>query len=229
MALYAIGDLHLSLGSEKPMDVFGGPWENYIEKIEDGFSKLKDDDTIVICGDISWAMNINEALEDFSFIGGFNGSKIFLKGNHDYWWEGLGKMRRILRENGINDIDFLHNNSFNYDNLAICGSRGWFYEEESDSEHDAKIIRRECMRLESSLKEAGDREKLCFLHYPPKTKSYECSEIIEIMQKYDVRYCAYGHIHGRGINSAFIGEYAGIHFELVSADYLNFIPKLIAP
>lgn len=227
MALYAIGDLHLSLGSDKPMDVFGGQWENYIKKIECGFSNLKDDDTVIVCGDISWAMNITEALNDFKFIDSFNGRKIFLKGNHDYWWEGVGKMKRILNENGIISIDFLHNNFFLYNNLAICGTRGWFYEEESDSEHDAKIIRRECMRLETSFKEAGDKKKLCFLHYPPKTKSYECSEIIELMQKYGVCYCAYGHLHGRGINSAYIGEYAGINFELVSADYLDFIPKRI--
>ncbi len=229
MALYAIGDLHLSFGTEKPMDVFGGPWESYIEKIEYGFSKLKDEDWVIICGDISWAMNITEALDDFKFIDSFNGRKIFLKGNHDYWWEGVGKMKRILNENKLNSIDFLHNNFFIYENLAICGTRGWFYEEESDSEHDAKIIRRECMRLENSLKDTGDKEKLCFLHYPPKTKSYECSEIIEVMQKYGVRYCAYGHLHGRGINSAYIGEYAGINFELVSADYLDFIPKRIVP
>jgi predicted phosphohydrolase len=229
LALYAIGDLHLSLGTDKPMDVFGGPWENYIEKIKDGFLKLKDEDTIIICGDTSWAMNIKDALNDFKFIESFRGRKILLKGNHDYWWEGVGKMKRILSENNLRSIDFLHNNFFIYENFAICGTRGWFCEEECGSEHDAKIIRRECMRLESSLKDVGNIEKLCFLHYPPKTKTYECCEIIEVMQKHDVRYCAYGHLHGKGINTAFIGDYAGIYFELISADYLNFSPKLIAP
>lgn len=227
MALYAIGDLHLSLGTAKPMDVFGGPWDEYIKKIEYGFSKLKDEDTVVICGDISWAMNIRESLVDLKFIDGFKGRKILLKGNHDYWWESVGKMRRILNESGINSIDFMHNNFFLHENFAICGTRGWFYEEESDSEHNAKIIRRECMRLESSLKEAGERKKLCFLHYPPKTKNYECREIIETMKNYGVCYCAYGHLHGRGINSAFIGKYENINFELVSADYLNFVPRHI--
>lgn len=227
MALYAIGDLHLSLGAEKPMDIFGGPWENYMEKIEYGFSALGVGDTTVICGDISWGMSIKESLDDFKLIDSFNGRKIFVKGNHDYWWESVGKMNRILRENNIKSIEFLHNNSFCYDNYAICGTRGWFYEEESDSEHDAKIIRRECLRLECSLKNAGTGEKLCFLHYPPKTKNYVCDEIMEVLHKYGVRYCAYGHLHGKGINSAFIGDYSGINFELISADYLNFTPKKI--
>lgn len=227
MSLYAIGDLHLSLGGNKPMDVFGGRWENYVEKIEYGFSDITDDDTVVLCGDISWAMTMNEALEDFLFIDRLPGRKVILKGNHDYWWTTATKAKKFFAENGIKSIDILHNNSFEYGDAAICGTRGWFFEESKSKEHDKKILNRELMRLEASLISAGEREKHVFLHYPPKYYGYDCPEILEMLKKYSVKTCSYGHIHGAGCALACTGMLDGTDFSLVSADNLLFCPKKI--
>ena len=225
MSLYAIGDLHLSLGTEKPMDVFGGRWENYVEKIKDGFSGLKDDDVTVICGDITWGMTMEDALEDFLFIDRLPGKKIILKGNHDYWWSTAAKAKTFFREHDISSIDILHNNSFAYGEYAICGTRGWFYEESKDDEHDKKIMNRECMRLEASLKSAGDARKLVFMHYPPKYMGHECAQILKLMHDYEVELCCYGHIHSAGCAWAFNGMHDGTLHKLVSADYVHFIPQ----
>lgn len=225
MSLYAIGDLHLSLGTDKPMDVFGGRWENYVEKIKEGFSVLNDDDLTVICGDISWGMSMDETLEDFKFIDRLPGKKIILKGNHDYWWTTATKAKKFFAENDITTIDILHNNCFKYENIALCGTRGWFYEESKGNEHDKKVMNREIMRLDASLKAAGEGEKYVFMHYPPKYNNYECPEILELLRKYDVRRCIYGHIHGSGCAFAFNGMYGNAKFDLVSADYIQFEPK----
>ncbi len=227
MALYAIGDLHLSFSKDKPMDVFGSQWERHAEKLEKGFEELREDDLTVLCGDISWAMGLEEAKEDFRFISRLPGKKIILKGNHDYWWSTAAKLRNFFEEDGIGNIDILHNNCFFYGEHAICGTRGWFYEEEKGVEHDAKIMRRELMRLESSLKAAGDRKKLAFLHYPPVYMRYRCEEILELLKQYEVRLCCYGHIHGRGCGAAFNGWQGGTEFKLVSADFVDFKPVRI--
>lgn len=224
MALYAIGDTHLSLGGSKPMDIFGDKWENHTEKLKEGFTALREDDLCVICGDISWGMGIEECREDFLFIHNLPGKKIILKGNHDYWWSTAAKARRFFEENGIDSIDILYNNCFEYNGFAICGTRGWFYEEEKGGEHDKKIMRREVMRLEASLKAAGDRPKLVFLHYPPVYIHYSCPEILELLKRHEVRLCCYGHIHGRGCSAAFKGWRDGTEFKLVSADFLDFAP-----
>lgn len=224
MSLYAIGDLHLSLGVEKPMDVFGGRWENYVSKIEDGFAGLNDDDLTVLCGDITWGMNFDEALQDFLFIDRLPGKKIILKGNHDYWWTTASKAKKFFALNNISSIEILHNNCFEYNNAAICGTRGWFYEESKGDEHDKKILNRECMRLEASLKAAGDKEKLVFLHYPPKFRDYECPEILKLLSDYDVKLCCYGHIHAAGCSFAFNGMYNNTEYKLVSADFVKFRP-----
>ena len=225
MSLYAIGDLHLSLGSDKPMDVFGGRWEGYVEKLKEGFSSLCDDDLTVICGDITWGMTLEQAKEDFLFIDRLPGRKIILKGNHDYWWTTVAKTTRFFEENGIKTIDILHNNSFSYGEIGICGTRGWFFEECRDTEHDKKMISREVMRLEASLVSAGEREKYVFLHYPPKFYNYECPEILALLSKYEVSHCFYGHIHGTGCAFAFNGRKNNTDFALISADHLNFRPK----
>ena len=225
MSLYAIGDLHLSLGTDKPMDVFGGRWENYVEKIKEGFSTLNDDDLTVICGDISWGMSLDETLEDFKFIDRLPGRKIILKGNHDYWWSTATKAKNFFTEHDITTIDILHNNCSKYGNVALCGTRGWFYEESKGDEHDKKIMNREIMRLDASLKAAGEVEKYVFLHYPPKYYNYECPEILELLRNYGVRRCIYGHIHGPGCAFAFNGMYGNAKFDLVSADYIQFEPK----
>lgn len=227
MSLYTIGDLHLSLGGDKPMDVFGGRWTNYVEKIRDGFSSLNAEDVTVICGDISWAIDINGAREDFLFIDALPGKKIILKGNHDYWWTTASKAYNFFNENGISTISILHNNCFFYGETAICGTRGWFYEEEKSVLHDKKILNRELMRLEKSLKDAGDHEKLVFLHYPPKYGNYECTEILDMLEKYGVKHCYYGHLHAGACAYAFKGVYRGVEFKLVSADNVFFIPQKI--
>ncbi len=224
MSLYAIGDLHLSLGCSKPMDVFGGRWENYVEKLREGLSIIKPGDTTVLCGDLTWGLNLEQAEKDFEFISNIPGRKIILKGNHDYWWSTANKAYTFFREKGFEDIFILNNNSYEYGDFAICGTRGWFYEEEKDTEHDAKMLRRELMRLETSLKSAGDKEKIVFLHYPPKLVFYECSEIINMLRAYDVKKCFFGHLHSAGINAAFLGDFMGIDMKLISADFLNFYP-----
>lgn len=224
MALYAIGDTHLSLSSNKPMDIFGPRWENYVEKIKQGFSELNEDDLTIICGDISWGMSLEETREDFKFIDALPGKKIVLKGNHDYWWSTASKAKRFFADNGIDSIDILNNNCFFWGDYAICGTRGWFYEEEKGGEHDAKIMRREIMRLETSLKAAGERKKLVFLHYPPLFLSYRCEEILELLKQHEVRLCCYGHIHGKGCSLAFNGWTGGTEYKLVSADFVNFKP-----
>ena len=227
MALYVIGDLHLSFGSDKPMDVFGGRWEYYTEKLRDGFSTVRPEDTTVLCGDLSWGMSLAEALEDFRFIHKLPGRKIVLKGNHDYWWTTAGQAYQFFAQNGFDSIDILNNNCLLYGETALCGTRGWSCDTAANTEHDRKMQRRELMRLEASLKAAGEREKLVFLHYPPKLLSCEWTEAIELMRAYGVQRCWYGHLHGPGCAQAFEGESRGIRFQLVSADHVQFIPQKI--
>lgn len=228
MALYAIGDLHLSLSTNKPMDIFGSRWENHTEKLKQAFSALSPDDLTVICGDLSWGMDLEEAREDFLFIDRLPGKKIILKGNHDYWWSTASKAKKFFVENGITTIDILNNNCFFYGaDAALCGTRGWFYEEETGSEHDKKIMARELMRLETSLKLAGDKKKYVFLHYPPKYGAYVCYEILDLLEKYGAVMCCAGHIHGKSLQGAFEGVCRGTEHRLVSADHLNFKPLFI--
>ena len=196
MALYTIGDLHLSLGSNKPMDIFGDRWQNYVEKIRLGFSALTEDDTTVLCGDLSWGMSLEESLLDFRFIHALPGRKIILKGNHDYWWNTASKMQRFFADNGLDSIEILHNNCLFYNGTALCGTRGWFYELDNEGTHNGKMLAREAGRLETSLKAAGDAEKICFLHYPPLYQGYECPEILRLLQRYGVGECYFGHLHG---------------------------------
>ena len=227
MSLYVIGDLHLSFGCDKPMDVFGGRWENYIEKLREGFSTVRPEDTTVLCGDLSWAMSLAEALEDFRFVASLPGRKVILKGNHDYWWTTAGQAYRFFAENGIDGIEILNNNCLVCDGTALCGTRGWTCETAASDEHDRKMQRRELMRLETSLRAAGEREKLVFLHYPPKLLTNEWTEAIDLMSDFGVRRCWYGHLHGAGCAQAFEGEYRGIRFRLASADHVHFIPQKI--
>lgn len=224
MALYAIGDFHLSLSGSKPMDVFGSKWENHADKLRAGFAGLNDDDVTVICGDVSWAMDLEGSKEDFKFINSLPGKKIIIKGNHDYWWTTKTKILSFLNKNGFNTIDVLNNSSVSFGDLAICGTRGWFFEEETGSEHDRKIMLREVGRLKASLDTAGDAEKIVFLHYPPIFGDYRCEEILKLLKDYEVRLCCYGHIHGKGCRSALNGWSGGTEFRLVSADFLDFKP-----
>ena len=224
MALFAIGDLHLSLGADKPMDVFGGAWDGYVDKLRAGLSIIGPEDTTVLCGDLSWGMDLEAALPDFRFISAIPGRKILLKGNHDYWWSTAKKFYAFCRQYELENMELLHNCCFFYGDLAICGTRGWFYEEDEDGEHDEKVFRRELGRLETSLKAAGEAEKYCFLHYPPRYRGYECPELIALMERYGVRQCCYGHLHGGSHKLAVQGLHGGVDYRMVSADYLGFRP-----
>ena len=224
MALYAIGDLHLCLGAPKPMDVFGGAWVGYMDKLRQGLSVIKPEDTTVLLGDLSWALDLEGARQDFAWMNQIPGRKIILKGNHDYWWSTAAKFEKFCKENGFTDLHLLNNNCYEYDDYAICGTRGWFFEEEHSGQHDEKVFKRELLRLEASLKAAGDRQKLVFLHYPPRYKGYECTEILNLLETYEVRRCFYGHLHGGSHKLAMEGQWNGVEYRLTSADYLDFKP-----
>lgn len=222
--LYAIGDLHLSFEADKPMDVFGKRWTGYVEKLRAGLSVVRPEDTTVLLGDLSWSMDLDHAVQDFAFINAIPGRKIILKGNHDYWWTTASKFYKFCERQGFRDLYILNNNCYEYGELALCGTRGWFFEEEKGGAHDEKILNRELMRLEASLKAAGDREKLVFLHYPPVYRGYLCRPILDLLHRYRVNRCWYGHLHSESHRLAVIGEYEGIDFRLVAADYTDFRP-----
>ena len=224
MALYAIGDLHLCLGAPKPMDIFGGAWVGYMDKLKEGLSVIGPEDTTVLCGDLSWSLDLANSKADFAWINEIPGRKIILKGNHDYWWSTVAKFNKFCTENGFETMHILNNNCFEYEDWAICGTRGWFFEEERSGQHDEKVFKRELIRLETSLKAAGEKNKMVFLHYPPRYKGYECKEILELLEKYEVRRCFYGHLHGGSHNLAMEGLWNGTEFRLVAADYIKFKP-----
>jgi len=228
MAIYAIADLHLSFGTDKPMDVFHG-WSDYTGRIQTNWRRLVTaDDTVVIGGDISWAMKLSETEADFRFIDELPGKKLLLKGNHDYWWTTKSKMDKYIAEKGFHSLSILHNNYYVCDNTALCGSRGWFYDAETDA--DMLILRREVGRLRMSVEPAvkDGYEPIVFLHYPPIYNNMECEEILSVLREYGVRQCYYGHIHGgSAAKRAFIGEKYGIRFQLIACDYLGFTPLFI--
>lgn len=226
MALYAIGDLHLSLTVNKPMDIFGAGWTGHVRKLEEAFSRLNGEDVTVLCGDTSWGIDLDESLEDFLFIDRLPGRKIILKGNHDYWWNTAAKMERFFREKGFSSLRILHNNCYHYGDIALCGTRGWFYEEEKAGQTQ-KVFNRELIRLEASLKAAGEAEKLCFLHYPPFYTGYRCEPILELLERYQVRACYYGHLHGASHRLALQGKHGSVEYYMISADYLKFTPEKI--
>lgn len=229
MSLFVIADLHLSFGVDKPMDVFEG-WNNYTEILEKNWrSIIEEDDTVVLAGDISWGMKIEESLKDFQYIHSLPGKKIILKGNHDYWWSTKNKMDNFFAEHGLSSLSILSNNAYECEGKVICGTRGWLYNAASDE--DIKITNREVGRLKLSLA-AGEKlegEKIVFLHYPPAYDDMKCEGIIETMKEADISRCYYGHIHGKhAARKAPMGEYEGIKMQLVSCDYLRFLPVKIS-
>lgn len=227
MALHVIGDLHLCLGVEKPMDIFGGAWIGYMEKLEQGIQKIGENDTTVLLGDLSWALDLEDAKLDFAWIDRIPGRKIIIKGNHDYWWSTATKFYKFCQENHFEHQYILNNNYYQYEDWAICGTRGWFFEEDRSGKHDEKVFKRELMRLESSLQAAGALKKMVFLHYPPLYKGYRCDEILELLKKYTVTRCYYGHLHGASHRLAIEGLWDGIEYRLVSADRLQFMPLTV--
>lgn len=232
MSIFVIADLHLSFKNPKPMNIFGDNWENHEEKIKnDWIKKVNDEDIVILPGDFSWAMNLEDAYLDFKYLNELPGKKLLLKGNHDYWWTTLKKMREYLQANEFNTIDFIYNNSYSYNNYIITGTRGWAL---NDLEGSGKILKRELGRLEISLQEGiknfgEDKEILVFMHYPPITNSAILNNLelkfVELMKQYKVSKCMYGHLHAQSHKDAIEGIVEEIQFNLVSADYLDF--KLI--
>ena len=228
MSVFVIADLHLSLGTDKPMDIFRG-WDGYEKRLEENWRKLiTDNDTVVIPGDISWAMKLSDTFEDFRFINGLPGKKLFLKGNHDYWWDTRRKMEMYLKENGFDTIEIVFNSAYAADGYAVCGTRGWFYDAETDS--DKKVLNREVGRLRTSLDEAlkTGLEPVVFLHYPPVFGNQRCDDILSVLKEYGIKKCYYGHLHGtNAARKAVTGDFEGIKFRLISSDYLKFMPELV--
>ena len=230
MSIYTIGDLHLSFKENKPMSIFGENWSEHEEKIKkDWKEKVKENDLVVLPGDFSWAMYLKDTDEDFKYLNELPGKKLLIKGNHDYWWTTIKSMRNFLEENNFKNIDFIHNNSYEFEDKIIVGTRGWSKNEGTPD--DDKIIKREVLRLELSIKDGiekygEDKEIIVFMHYPPIIKSNlidnELSGFVKIMKKYNIRQCFYGHLHSNSIKDAVVGAHYGIDFKLVSADGLDF-------
>ena len=227
MSIFAIADVHLSLGVKKPMDIFHG-WQDYEKRLEENWRLLvRDEDTVVLPGDISWGMTMQQSLPDLQFLDRLPGQKIILKGNHDYWWPTRAKMDAFFEQNGIATVRALFHDALLVEGKALCGTRSWFYEQD---EPDEKVFLRELGRLRMSLEEAKKlqaEEIIAFLHYPPLYQNFRCEEIISLLKEYGVARCFYGHIHGPSIQYAFQGESDGIAFKLVSADSLRFVPYKI--
>ena len=226
MAIFAIGDLHLSLGTDKPMDVFPG-WEGYLPKLERSWRALvAPEDTVVLAGDTSWAMNLPDTRADFSFLQGLPGQKWLLKGNHDYWWTTARKMQNFLQENGFDSLHILHNNACVVQGTALCGTRGWPFDDAAAQ--GEKLMAREAGRLRMSLQAGRAAEqRIAFLHYPPVYPGASAQEIVDVLQECGVTECYYGHLHGRSIRFAVQGGMEGIRYKLISADSLGFCPYKI--
>ncbi len=229
MAIFTIGDLHLSLGTNKPMDIFKG-WGEYVQKTKTNWlQNITDEDVIVIAGDISWAMHLSECVLDFTFLNNLPGKKIFIKGNHDYWWSTAAKMKKFFAQHNLTTLNIMNNNCFIVGNTALCGTRSWLCEDNFSLE-DEKIMARENGRLLASLQDAKNKnasEIIVFLHYPPIAQNALAKDIINSMREYGVKHCYYGHLHGASINNAVQGEVNGINYKLISADALKFNPYKI--
>ena len=229
MSLYVIGDLHLCFSDpSKTMAVFAG-WDNYQERIEKNWREtIKPEDTVVLAGDISWGMSLQQAEPDFRFINGLPGRKIILKGNHDYWWVTMKKMEGFFAENGFDTLNILHNNHYEYNGYGICGTRGWVNGTDGGKdEQDEKVLKREVQRLETSIQSAvkAGLEPIVFMHYPPIFASNFNYDILEVLYRYKIKACYYGHIHGRSAHALCVtNTYDDIDFHLIAGDYIQFMP-----
>lgn len=219
MNIFAISDLHLSFGHNKPMDIFGDIWINHVKKITDDWNKkVCHDDLVLLSGDFSWAMKLKDTIEDFEFLNKLPGKKLLLKGNHDYWWETLNKMRNFLKENQYNNIDFIYNNSYFFNGYIISGSRGW---SKIEYKENRKILNRELIRMEISIKDGiekygADKPIIICMHYPPT------EEFMQLFEKYNIKKVIYGHLHGASHKYAIEGKIKDIEYNMVSCDYTNF-------
>ncbi|MGM0396212.1 MAG: metallophosphoesterase [Bacillota bacterium] len=225
--IYAIGDLHFDHSQQKPMDVFGENWISHKEKIVDSWEEtVKEGDLVLVPGDISWALKLDEAVPDLRLIDNLPGHKLFIKGNHDYWWESISRLKALE----LQSITFIRNNSYIYGNTGIGGTRGWMSRDsEGFDESDEKVYRRELLRLDASLSSIGDEvsKKIAMLHYPPFDGKLRPNEFVDILAKHKVDLCIYGHLHAEGHRYAVEGEINGIDFKLVSSDFLDFKLKII--
>ncbi len=233
MALYCIADLHLSQSGQKPMDIFGAKWQNHIEKLKKGFGGISDSDTVVIAGDLSWGSGSEGCKDDFAFLSSLPGKKIVCKGNHDFWWGTMSNMRRYVKELGITNVDFLHNNAFCVGNVIVCGAKGYLPDDKASAADNARFSEREAGRLELSvkaglaLKGSSDKEIAVFLHYPPAYGSVECAPIIEVINRYRIGRVYYGHIHSSGTGG--LRSAAGCaQMRLIAADAVDFTPVLVS-
>lgn len=224
MSIFAISDLHLSLSSDKPMDIFKG-WENYQDRIAANWKRLiKPSDTVVLPGDFSWGLKLEDTIKDFEFLESLPGKKILLKGNHDLWWQTMKKMEKFLKENNFNSISLIFNNCIETEGYAIAGTRGWFFDEGTSK----KVLLREAGRLDASLKAAEKTGLpiLTFLHYPPAYNGQKCDEILDVLKAHNIDMVYYGHIHGQGFHNA-DKECDGIKLKLISCDCIDFVPYFI--
>lgn len=227
MAVYAIADPHLSFGASKPMDIFSG-WTDHVTRFEKHWRALvRECDTVVLPGDISWGLDMKQSLPDFRFLNSLPGQKLILKGNHDYWWSTRRKIDAFFEQNNLDTLRIVHNDAVVADGIAVCGTRGWFFDAEGDK--DKKILMREVGRLKASLDAAVKTggEPVVFLHYPPIYDGTICREIYSVLLEYQVKRCYYGHLHGFASAKAFNGEKDGIRFRLISCDYTDFCPVLV--
>lgn len=231
MSIYAISDLHLSLapGIEKPMDVFGPRWHNHVERLEENWcSVVKDNDTVIVAGDISWALKLEDARYDLEWVDALPGHKVLLKGNHDLWWTGITKLNQMYET-----ITFVQNDSYGAEGFVICGTRGWLTPDNDEfTEADEKIYKRELLRLESSLQSASasEGELIGVMHYPPVSKTDAYSGFQQLFENYGVKRVFYGHIHGEAkFKNTIRDNHHGIDYQLISVDYLNCKPLLITP
>ena len=221
MSIYGNSDLHLSFGTDKPMDIFRG-WNNHTERLFANWNRLvNENDTVVLPGDLSWGLKLEETKKDFEFLKTLKGKKILIKGNHDLWWSTAKKIHTFFENENITDCEILFNNSIIADGYAIAGTRGWFY----DNSGSQKVLLREAGRLETSIKSAlsSGLPVLVFLHYPPVYGDYACREILDVLKKYNIKDVYHGHIHGAGFNNA-VKEFEGINFRLISCDCTEFTP-----
>ncbi len=229
MSLYVIGDTHLSFGTEKPMDIFAG-WENHAELLKQAWcERIQPEDTVVLAGDISWGMTMEEALPDFQWLDALPGErKIIIKGNHDYWWVTRKKMEAFFAEHGLTTLNILHNDHYAYENYGICGTRGWVNMEQ-DEPANAKVIAREAQRLEVSIQSAerAGLKPIAFLHYPPLYGASCNWEMLEVLWRHHITDCWYGHVHGRAQSHAINGERDGVTYHLIAGDYVRFIPQIV--
>lgn len=231
MKVFAISDLHLSVAEDKPMDVFGPDWEGYMMRIRQNWLRtVNDDDLVLIPGDISWVTYLNDAGPDLRYIEELPGKKLLVKGNHDYWWSTMRKLEQFTEREGLKSISFIQNNAFFYWDLAVVGSRAWKTPEDNGfTLEDEKIYNRELIRLELSLKHTMGfgGTIIAMLHYPPFSANGKPSAFVDLLSDYRVTICVYGHLHGKSCGFSVTGDYNGIRYYLVSADYLNFTPKYL--